>query len=107
MSEITGPIGPNEKKMYQQEYRHGADLFQRALDKHSKSDNPYQKDEFKDVMEKAMQVMNETAHELMRKELESQNQKIAQDYTNYKKHPDDPDTINQLKSDLDKAKRSI
>ncbi|MBX7066688.1 MAG: hypothetical protein K1X28_05605 [Parachlamydiales bacterium] len=107
MSDITGPIGPREKKMYEQEYKHSADLFKRALDQYNKSENPYQKAEFKDVMDKAMTVLNETAHGLMRKELEDQNKKIANDYANFQKYPGDPDTLDKLNSDLDKAKKSV
>lgn len=108
MADITGPTGdPHDKKMYEQEYRHGADLFQRALDQYGHSDNPYQKAEFKDVMDKAMNVLNETAHGLLRKELEDQNQVIAKDYANFQKFPDDPDTIKKLNDDLDQAKKSI
>ncbi len=107
MSEITGPIGPRERKMYEQEYKHSADLFKRALDQYGKSDNPYQKAEFKDVMDKSMQVLNETAHGLMRKELEEQNRQIAKDYARFQKFPGDSDTVDKLGSDLDKAKKSV
>lgn len=107
MSEVSGPLGPHEKKMYEEEYKHSADLFKRALDQYNKSENPYQKAEFKDVMDQAMQVLNETASGLMRKELKDQNQHIAQDYANFQKYPGDPDTLNKLSSDLDKAKKSV
>ncbi len=106
MSDITGPTGPREKQ-YEQEYKHSADLFKRALDQYNKSDNPYQKAEFKDVMDKAMNVLNETAQALMRKELEEQNEKIEKDYQTFQKFPGDPDTIDQLNADLDQAKKSI
>ena len=105
MTEITGSTGPRgDKQTYEQEYKHSAYLFQRALDQYNKSDNPYQKTEFKDVMDKAMNVLNETAHGLMRKELEEQNKKIANDYENFQKYPGDPDTIEKLNNDLDQAK---
>lgn len=107
MSEVSGPLGPSEKKMYEEEYKHSADLFKRALDQYNKSENPYQKAEFKDVMDQAMQVLNETASGLMRKELKEQNQHIAKDYATFQKHPKDPDTLNKLNHDLDKAKKSV
>ena len=103
----VGPIGPREKKMYEQEYKHSADLFKRALDQYSKADNPYQQAEFKDVMDKAMQVLNETAQELMRQELQKQNDQIAKDYATFQNFPTDPDTKEKLTRDLDKAKKSI
>lgn len=109
MSDVSGsgPVGPREKKMYEQEYKHGADLFKRALDQYTKSENPYQQAQFKDVMDKAMNVLNETASELMRKELKTQNEAIAKDYATFQKYPDDPDTLAKLNKDLDKAKKSI
>ncbi|MBU6383162.1 MAG: hypothetical protein KGQ49_04770 [Verrucomicrobia bacterium] len=107
MSDVTGPIGPQSKKEYEREYQQSADLFQRALDQYHKSDNPYQRQEFKDVMDQAMQILNEAAHGLMRKELEEQNRKIAKDYQNFQKHPKDPDSLNKLSRDLDQAKRSV
>ena len=38
MSDVSGagPLGPREKKMYEQEYKHGAELFKRALDQYTK-----------------------------------------------------------------------
>ena len=109
MSDVSGagPLGPREKKMYEQEYKHSADLFKRALDQYTKSDNPYQKAEFKDVMDKAMNVLNETASELMRKELKAQNDAISKDYATFQKYPEDPDTLDKLNKDLDKAKKSM
>ena len=67
------PITPRETKMYEQEYKHGAQLFQKALQQYVKSDNPYQQEEFHQVMDKAMRVLNETAGELNRKALLEQN----------------------------------
>ena len=101
-----GPITPREKKMYEQEYKHGADLFQRALQQNNTSDNPYQKEQFGEVMDKAMQVLNETARELKRKDLMDQNKLIAQDYKAYQNNPNDQ-VSSKLKQDLDKAKKSI
>lgn len=108
-NDVSGvsPLGPREKKMYEQEYKHSADLFKRALDQYAKSDNMYQQAEFKSVMDKAMKVLNETASELMRKELKKQNDQIAKDYATFQKFPQDPDTQAKLSQDLDKAKKSI
>lgn len=102
-----GPLGPRDIKMYEQEYKHGAELFQKALEDYVKSDNPFQKEEFKDVMRKALQVLNDSAQGLARKGLQQQNEKIAKDYAMFQKESDDPERVNQLKTDLDKAKRSV
>ncbi len=109
MSDVSGPgpLNPRDKKMYEQEYKQSADLFKRALDQYSKSDNPYQKAEFQDVMSRALDVLNETANELMRKELQSQSNKISQDYATFQQFPDDPDAKEKLTQDLDKAKKLV
>ena len=99
-----GKISWSDKKMYEQEYKHAADLFQRSLDQYSKSDNIFQKDAFKKVMDEALTVMNQTAGELKRNELLKQNSEIEQDYNTFQQ--DDSET-KKLQSDLAKAKRSI
>ncbi|MDE3046129.1 MAG: hypothetical protein KGJ02_05750 [Verrucomicrobiota bacterium] len=110
MKEIQGegdniPLNPTERKMYESEYKHGADLFQRALNEHAKSDNIYQREEFKEVMEKAMQVLNETASALKKKDLEQQNQQIEQDYESYR-NTGSLEAKDRLNRDLEKAKHS-
>ena len=102
----SAPLSPRDRKMYEQEFQHAATLFQQALDSYSKSDNPYQKEEFKEVMDKAMRVLNETAQELMRKELMSQNQKIENDYASFQQDGS-MGAQAKLDSDLEKAKKSI
>jgi hypothetical protein len=108
MAEIhdTGPITPREKKMFEQEYKHGAALFQKALDQCAKSHNPYQQEQFGEVMHKAMQVLNQAAKELKRKDLMEQNKQIAQDYKAYQDHPTGS-AKDKLNQDLDKAKKAI
>lgn len=105
----VGPQGPSphDKKMYEQEYKHGANLFDKALDQYEKSDNSFQKAEFKDVMDKAMKVMNESAQGLIRKDLEEQNQKIAKDYETFQKYPGDSEAAQRLHQDLDNAKETL
>ena len=100
------PLRPEEKKEYEQEYQHGADLFQRALDQYAKSNNIYQREEFKEVMDKALQVLNETARELKKKALKQQNQLIENDYRAYQSNPSNA-TQKKLNDDLEKAKREI
>lgn len=100
------PLTPQDKRAYEAEYRHGVDLFKQALDDYSHSKNMFQKAEFKDVMEKAMKVLNETAAELQRKELLKQNDLLSQDLSTLGEK-DDPTSVAQLKKDLDQAKRSL
>jgi hypothetical protein len=109
MTEISGSGGPSplERKKYEQEYKHGVDLFQRALTEYKKSDNPFQQAEFKSVMDQALNVMNETATELARKELQKHNEKIGKDYAAFQESPQSSLIAEKLGDDLAKAKRSV
>lgn len=109
MTERTGgmgPVSPHDKQLYEQEYKRGADLFKEALDQYSQSENTLQKQQFKEVMDKAMQVLNDAARELKRQELIKQNQLIAKDLSEYKKNPDDY-MKEKLNQDLDSAKDKL
>lgn len=99
------PMTPREKRMYEQEYRHGAQLFQKALQSYVKSNNPYQQKEFQEVMDKAMRVLDETAKELGRQVLSEQNLKIQKDYQNFSQHAGDRAAFEKLNQDLDQAKK--
>ena len=101
-----GIPSPQDKKLYRQEYQHSVDLFQRALNEYSQSDNIYQKEEFKGVMDMAMQVMNETARELKNASLLEQNQKIAKELAQYEEEPTS-NLQTELEKDLDQAKGSV
>lgn len=101
------PITPRERKMYEQEYKHGAQLFQKALEQYSKSDNGYQQQEFMGVMDKAMRILNETAAELNRKALLDQNAKIEKDYAAFNNTPTDGKIVSKLDHDLDQARNII
>ena len=101
-----GPLTPQVKKEYEEEYKHGADLFLRALNEYSKSDNMFQREEFKGVMEKAMQVLNDTARGLHRQELETQNKKIENDYATFQDQ-ESPEAKAKLTQDLTKAKKTV
>ena len=109
MSDISGsgPISPRERRMYEQEYKHSAELFQKALEQSAKSDNQYQQEQFGEVMGKAMDVLNQTAQGLKRKDLMEQNSKIAADYQAYQSSPADEARRAKLNQDLDRAKHSF
>jgi Skp family chaperone for outer membrane proteins len=111
MSSIGGAGEPThtrrEIRMYEQEYKDSAELFQKAVQEYAKSNNPYQKKEFQGVMDKALAILNETARELNRKALLDQNTKITKDYDTFNKTPEDEKAITQLEKDLEQAKESV
>jgi hypothetical protein len=110
MTDIHGaggpaPLNPQDKKMYEQEYKQGVNLFQRAMDEYNKANEIHKKEAFKEVMDRALQVLNETARELKRDDLVDQNSKIAADYQSYRNG--NTSIQRQLNEELQKAKRSI
>ncbi len=112
MSSIEDPKGGNypishrDAKLYRQEYRQGLDLFQRALDEYEKADEIHKKDAFREVMDRALRVLNETARELKRPDLLNCNDKLSQDFANYQEQPE-KDLDKTLRKDLKDAKKAI
>lgn len=110
MAEIHGKGNieptPREQKAYAKEYQEGVTLFQKALHQAQKADNPFKKEQFRSVMEKAMRVLNQTARALKSDYLQKQNEEIEKDYQAYKGHPGKSE-LSKLDVELDKAKRSI
>lgn len=106
----VGPLSPKDRKAYEAEYKQGVDLFSRALDDYShsklKSMEMFQKAEFKKVMEKAMQVLQETASELQKKELLKHNETLAKDLAAFEEN-DSATNLSQLKKDLDSLKKIV
>lgn len=107
MTEIRGPSDPKNRGIYQEEYKHSVDLFQKALDQYQNSKGPFQKKEFQEVMDQAMTVLNQSAQQLKNGRLQQQNEKIASDYKNFQAHPEDPAWVQKLHQDLDEAKKSV
>jgi hypothetical protein len=105
MSEIqpggVPPLSPEDKRMYEKEYKQGVDLFQRALTEYSKADEVNKKQAFKEVMDRALQVLHETSHELHRTDLEQQTNKIEKDYQAFQ----DGGSKSDLTKDLKEVKR--
>jgi predicted nucleic acid-binding protein len=97
------PISRHDKMLYEQEYRRGVDLFQRALDEYGKAEEIHKKEAFREVMDRAMQVLNETARELKRADLQNQNQKIEQSYEAFQEN----ENASNLTQNLQKAKKEI
>ncbi len=103
--DMSPRLSAQDKKMYEQEYKHAADLFSRALDADTKSDNMYQKDEYRKVMEQSVQVLKETASALKQDRLLDQANKIEEDLATYQQDHSKT-SIFQLHQDLEKAKKS-
>ncbi|MBS3904352.1 MAG: hypothetical protein KGZ39_03395 [Simkania sp.] len=102
----SGPISPQNRQLYEQDYKRGVDLFQRALGEYAKAEEPHKKEAFKQVMDNALHCLNESARGLKRQDLLQQTSKIEHDYQAYQSHAEDPEKT-QLTSDLDQANKFI
>ena len=100
------PLSPSDRKQFEQEFKHGVDLFQRALSEYGKADEMNKKEAFREVMERAMQVINETAHELHRGDLEKDAAKISKDFEKFQE-TNDQASQKVLTQDLKEAKHRI
>ena len=111
MSEIDpsmnpAPLSSVDRKMYEQEYKKSAELFEKALREFESTDNMYKKAAFKDVMDKAMEVLNGAAAGLKDPKLLEQSDKITRDYAAFQQR-ETPISEAKLRKDLKEAKKSI
>jgi hypothetical protein len=107
MTEIQGdqePISFRDQHLLRQEFKTGAELFQKALHEHAKSTNPFQQQEFREVMDKALDVIRRSAAELHNKTLIDESEKITEDYSDFQGSPTSQAAIKQLDHELDRAK---
>ncbi len=104
--EGSGPINPQDMQAYRHEYKQGVDLFQRALKEYSTADEVHKKEAFKNVMENALQVLNDSARGMKRPDLLQKNQQIAKDFQNFQ-DSESPQTQKKLTQDLNQAQGSV
>ena len=108
MADIQGnqPINPQMKELYKQECTRGVELFQRSLQEYQKSQIPAQKEEFRDVMDKALQIIKETASQCLGKEMQKESITLQKDYNQFIANPSDTN-LNRLNNDLEHFKKEI
>ncbi len=110
MSSVQGPdsnippLSRHDRILYEKEYQQAADLFGRALTEYERADEIHKKEAFRGVMERAMQILNETARELKRTDLVQQNQQIASSFQVLQESETDTAGLAQ---NLKQAKKSV
>jgi hypothetical protein len=83
-----GSIPPDRMEKYHSEFKRGAKLFQKALEDFHKSKIPAQKEQFRKVMDEALNVMNQTAIAVCReKSQKTQEKKLEKDYHTFVDNP--------------------
>lgn len=103
-----GKISGDDSKVpsYKQEFQEGVDLFDKSFQEYMKSQEPHQKAKFKDVMDKALDVMNKSAREALSNEQKKMNEVLHKDYENYIQHPDQ-EASSKIEKDVDDLKKSF
>lgn len=99
-------ISPQDRKLYEQEYKNGAKLFQETLGDYAHANSKFQKQAFKNVMDEAMDVLNQSARALNEEKLLQQNAKIQKDFEKFKEQ-DTPEMQQKLNDDLNQAKNKV
>ena len=108
MTNIEGdrPQAPQMREVYKQECSRGVTLFQETLQAYQKSQIEAQKEQYKDVMEKALQIIRETAAQCLSKEMQKEENTLEKDYQKFVADPS-PDNLNKLSSDLQHFKKGM
>lgn len=101
-----GAITPELKAIYKKEFLHGVDLFKRSLIEYEKTDDENKKIKFKDVMDKALQVMNETAKLCLGKKALQQEKLFEKDYQNFITNGSS-ESLEKLNQDINKLEQTL
>jgi len=101
-----GNVDPHNQQIYKQDFTKGAELFKQSLEQYQSSSNPLQKEAFKDVMSKAMNVMNETAKLCLSKEAQKKEAQLNDAFNNFQ-NSENPETIKDLSKSINSLKRTL
>ena len=102
---ISNNIPPELRATYKQEFARGAKLFQESLTAYetTSGDEAEKKAKFKDVMDQALKIMNESARGFLSARGQKQEAKLESDYQSFL-HNDTPDNYRKLNNDLKNLK---
>ncbi len=103
---ISGSSPEDPRAVYKQDFAKSVDLFQKSLDGYQSSQIPKQKEMYKDVMDRTLQIMNETAKLCLSKNAQVQEKTLANDYQDFLSN-DTPAAVQKLNSDIDELKGKL
>lgn len=114
MTEIQGkgPSQPNERQIFESQFKRAANLFDDALSNYHDIQNAndpinYEKKKmFKDVMDKTMHVMDETSIQIMKKKIEEKEKELKNDYADLIASENE-DTFQKVKGDIQEIKKML
>ncbi|MCH9630738.1 MAG: hypothetical protein S4CHLAM37_07420 [Chlamydiia bacterium] len=103
-----GKIDGDDSKVptYKQEFQEGVDLFDKSFHEYMNTKEPHKKAKFKDVMDKALDVMNKSAQQCLSEEQQKLNDEVHKDYEAYLKSPNKEST-EKLEKDVGDLKKSV
>lgn len=96
-------ISPKLQETYRNEFARGVKLFQDSLVEYEKSQNEPQKEKFKDVMNKALNIMNESARGFLSTRGKEDQKTLETDYQNFLSK-DTPENYQKLNADIENIK---
>lgn len=99
-------IPPDLKHVYKQEFLEGANLFEQSFSQYQNSQIPAQKEAFKDVMKKAMTVMNETAKLCLNREAQKSEAKLNESFEDFEANQN-PQTMEDLSKSIKDLKDDL
>ncbi|MBS0586211.1 MAG: hypothetical protein JSR76_07970 [Verrucomicrobia bacterium] len=106
---VNNKVTPDLKATYKDEFARGVKLFQDSLGEYQKADEMNKKAKFKDVMDKALVIMNQAARGFItssseKEKAEAFKGKMMEDYQNFIASGDS-DAYSKLQSDVNTLKR--
>jgi hypothetical protein len=108
MTDIEGskPITPQARAIYKEECVRGVSLFQKTLQEYQKSQIDAQKAQYKDVMEKALQIIQETAAQCLSQEMQKEQLQLGKDYEQFTANPS-AENLKILSDDLQHFQKKL
>lgn len=101
----SGDLTPQDRVQYRQEFERAVNLFQESLTAYQQSQIPAQKEEFKKVMAKTLEVIHQTIRQVIVERPEQKEKELSSDYQQFL-GSDNSKNIAKLSSDLDDLKRA-
>lgn len=98
------PIDPQMKEVFRQECTQGVELFQKSLKAYQKTEDASQREEYKQVMDEAMKLIQQTAAQCLGKELEKS--ELQKDYNQFMEKPSEAN-LGKLNGDLEQIKKDV
>lgn len=102
MVDNVGGVSPENKAIYKDQFERGLNLFEKSLNQYQSAEG-HKKEVFKDVMDKALNIMNETAKAGLGKTGADKEKNLEKDYNNYIAS-ESPDALDKLNNDINNLK---